>query len=241
MLIEVCAASLYSIKVAAQAKADRIELCAALEVGGLTPSAGFITEALKIDLLPIHCLIRPRQGHFCYNAEEQKLIEANIEIAKNLGCHGVIVGAHTKDFNLDLTILKKWKSLAGSMKITFHRAFDVLCKPEEALVQLIDIGFDCVLTAGGQEKAIAGLHKLEHWNTNYGSQIMIMPGSGIGVSNCTKFKQAGFKALHLSGGKSLAQIEIPSTINKELSFLNQTLKESYLKTLQEVVKLCKVN
>jgi len=241
MLVEVCAASISSIKFAALAEADRIELCAALELGGLTPSAGFISEALKMDLLPIHCLIRPRQGHFYYNAEEQKLIEANIEIAKNLGCHGIVVGAHTKDFTLDLAMLKKWKSLAGSMKTTFHRAFDVLCKPEEALEQLIDIGFDCVLTAGGQERVLAGFPKLKHWNAKYGSQITIMPGSGIGVSNCSQFKQAGFKALHLSGGKSLPQIEIPSTINKELSFLNQTLKESDLKTLQEVVKLCKVN
>ena len=241
MLVEVCAASISSIQVAAKAEVDRIELCAALEVGGLTPSAGFISEALEMDLLPIHCLIRPRQGHFYYNAEEQKLIEANIEIAKNLGCQGVVVGAHTKDFNLDLTMLKKWKNLAGSMKVTFHRAFDVLCRPEEALLQLIDLGFDCVLTAGGQEKAIDGFDKLQHWNIHYGSQITIMPGSGIGVTNCSQFKEAGFKALHLSGGKFLPQIKIPSAVNSELSFLKQTLKESDLKTLQEVVKRCKAS
>lgn len=241
MLVEVCVASLSSIQVAAQAGADRIELCAALEVGGLTPSAGFIAAAVEMERLPIYCLIRPRQGHFCYNAEEQKRIEANLEIAKNLGCHGVVVGAHTKDFTLDLALLKKWKTIAGSMKITFHRAFDVLCKPEQALAQLIDLGFDCVLTAGGQEKALSGLDKLKQWNTTYGSQITIMPGSGIGVSNCSQFKEAGFKALHLSGGKPLPKMEIPDTINKELSFLQQTLKESDLKTLKEVVKRCKLN
>ena len=70
MFVEVCVSSISSIKNAATAGADRIELCSALELGGLTPSAGFIREAVDLNILPIHCLIRPRPGHFFYTSEE---------------------------------------------------------------------------------------------------------------------------------------------------------------------------
>ena len=126
MLVEVCVSSMSSIKNAATAGADRIELCSALELGGLTPSAGFIRQALNLNILPIHCLIRPRPGHFFYSSEEITLIEQNIKNANLLGCQGVVVGMHNNEFKLDIPLLKKWKSLAGSMFITFHRAFDVL-------------------------------------------------------------------------------------------------------------------
>ena len=86
MLVEVCVSSMSSIKNAVTAGADRIELCSALELGGLTPSAGFIRQALDLNILPIHCLIRPRQGHFFYSSEEITLIEQNIKNANFLGC-----------------------------------------------------------------------------------------------------------------------------------------------------------
>ena len=153
MRVEVCADSILSIQNASDAKVDRIELCSALGIGGLTPSFGLIKEAVDVKLLPIHCLIRPRPGHFFYSKDEIKVIEKNILNARELGCHGVVVGAHDQNFKLDLTLLKRWKTLAGSMYITFHRAFDVLVSPLEAINQLIDLGFDCILTSGQKEKA----------------------------------------------------------------------------------------
>jgi copper homeostasis protein len=188
MLVEVCVSSMSSIKNAATAGADRIELCSALELGGLTPSAGFIRQALDLNILPIHCLIRPRQGHFFYSSEEITLIEQNIKNANLLGCQGVVVGMHNNKFKLDIPLLKKWKSLAGSMFITFHRAFDVLINPEESLEQLIELGFDCVLTSGQNENAIDGINNLKSWNEKFGLQINIMPGGGIGIDNCKIFK-----------------------------------------------------
>ena len=104
MKVEVCVDSILSIQNAYAAKVDRIELCSALGIGGLTPSNGLIKEAIDIKLLPIHCLIRPRPGHFFYNKEEIKVIEKNILNARELGCHGVVVGAHDKNFKLDLNI-----------------------------------------------------------------------------------------------------------------------------------------
>ena len=117
MRVEVCADSILSIQNASNAKVDRIELCSALGIGGLTPSFGLIREAVDLKLLPIHCLIRPRPGHFFYDKEEIKVIEKNILNARELGCHGVVVGAHDQNFKLDLTLLKRWKTLAGHMYI----------------------------------------------------------------------------------------------------------------------------
>lgn len=236
MLVEVCVSSTSSIKNAATAGADRIELCSALELGGLTPSAGFIRQALDLNILPTHCLIRPRQGHFFYSSEEITLIEQNIKNANLLGCQGVVVGMHNNEFKLDIPLLKKWKSLAGSMFITFHRAFDVLINPEESLEQLIELGFDCVLTSGQNENAIDGINNLKSWNEKFGLQINIMPGGGIGIDNCKIFKVAGFSSIHLSGSKIINPIRIPKEVNKELSFLNQPLKDSDTNILRQVVQ-----
>ncbi|MDA9851782.1 copper homeostasis protein CutC [Flavobacteriaceae bacterium] len=239
MQVEVCASSISSIKNAAAAGADRIELCAALEVGGLTPSFGLIKEAIALELLPIHCLIRPRQGHFFYTKDEISIIEQNIISAVALGCHGIVVGIHTQDFNLDLPLLKKWRLLAENRYLTFHRAFDVLIEPAKALEQLIDMGFDCVLTSGQHEKAEDGLENLKRWNANFGSQISIMPGSGVGDSNVELFKKAGFSSLHLSGSKELPSLFLPDGVNHDLSFLHQPLRESNQEVLQQVVQAFK--
>ena len=236
MTIEVCVSSLLSIKNAAAAGADRVELCSALDLGGLTPSHGLIKKAIDLNLLPIHCLIRPRQGHFFYSKDEIQLIEQNIEYAKSAGCHGIVIGAHDQDFNLDISLLRKWKSLAGSMYTTFHRAFDVLINPEKALNQLIDLGFDCVLTSGQNEKAIDGINTLKYFNEKFGSKINLMPGSGVGTEISKIFKKAGFSFIHLSGGKSLAPLIIPKKVNNKLSFLNQPIHEANFDTLGQVVK-----
>ena len=133
MIVEVCASSIASVKNAAQAGADRIELCSALGVGGITPSKGLIAEAVALDLLPIYCLIRPREGHFIYTDSEVNVISQDVLLAKEMGCKGVVLGALTQNFNLDKKRLKHWISLAGSMSLTFHRAFDVVTSPMEAL------------------------------------------------------------------------------------------------------------
>ena len=235
MVVEVCVASIPSIKNAFNAGADRVELCSALGLGGITPSAGLIKEAVNLNLLPIQCLIRPREGHFNYSKDEAQIIEQDIISAKKLGCSGVVLGALTNTFLLDIELLKKWKKLAGDMKITFHRAFDVVANPKEALEVLIDLGFNCVLTSGQEEKAIDGIINLKNWHNNLGAQITIMPGSGINASNCLEFKKYGFKALHLSGSQLLPSISIPEKVNSKISFLHQEIGESNQKNIRAVI------
>ena len=241
MIVEVCASSLLSIKNAFRAGADRIELCSALEIGGLTPSLGLIKQSLEDNFLPIHCLIRPRQGHFFYSASEIKIIEQNIENAIALGCHGIVIGMHNKDFELDYNLLERLKSIVGTKFLTFHRAFDVILNPEKAIHDLIELGFDCILSSGQQEKAIDGIDNLKRWNDKFGHKISIMPGSGVDRDNCVDFKNAGFKSIHLSGSVDIPDLKPPCGVNKKLSFLKQNLKESDTKTISEVVNIFKSN
>ena len=194
-----------------------------------------IAEAVALDLLPIYCLIRPREGHFIYTDSEVNVISQDVLLAKEMGCKGVVLGALTQNFNLDKKRLKHWISLAGSMSLTFHRAFDVVTSPMEALQILIDLGFNSVLTSGQEEKAIDGLVNLKNLHNNLGAQITIMPGSGINASNCLEFKKYGFKALHLSGSKLLPSISIPEKVNSKISFLHQKIGESNQKNIRAVV------
>ena len=237
MKIEVCSTSLQGIKNAAQAGADRIELCTGLELGGITPSKGLAEQAVKLKLLDIHCLIRPRAGHFNYSKEEVAIIERDILYAREVGCRGVVVGALTHKFQLDYSLLAHWKQLAGSMYLTFHRAIDVVVDPKNAIEQLIQLNFDCILSSGQQEKAVDGLRELKIWQEVYGKQILIMPGSGINKDNCVLFKSEGFNAIHLSGSIVNPPIEVPDGVNKEISFLKQQWSESDVSKIKDVIRL----
>ena len=235
MIVEVCSSSLEGIKNASKAGADRIELCSALELGGVTPSRGFIEAAVGLTTLDIHCLIRPRAGHFTYSEDESKIIEKDIIAAAEIGCKGVVLGALTTEFTLDTKRLKHWKKLADTMYLTFHRAMDVVVDPKTVIKQLIDLGFNCILSSGQEEKAMDGLHNLNEWREDFGKDILIMPGSGINKTNCEVFKASGFSALHLSGSKPQSLISIPTGINNTISFLHQPLSVSDRQTIHEVV------
>ncbi|MDG1652293.1 MAG: copper homeostasis protein CutC [Flavobacteriaceae bacterium] len=239
MIVEVCSTSLIGIQNAVQAGANRIELCSGLELGGLTPSMGLIQEAVALEALDIHPLIRPRVGHFTYSQEEIRIIEKDILFAKERGCRGVVIGALNSDFKLNVPLLKKWKQLAGPLYLTFHRAIDVVVDPHLAIRQLIDLGFDCILSSGQSEKAVDGFEKLNQWQEEFGDEILIMPGSGINSSNCMLFKTAGFKAIHLSGSKAQPLLKIPEGVHNEISFLNQLLSVSDTSKIKNVVSQLK--
>lgn len=239
MTVEVCAENLPSIESAAKAGADRIELCSELEVGGITPSYGFIQAAVAAGKLPIHVLIRPRSGHFCYTNAELKIIEKDIMTARDLGCQGVVVGALQQDFTLPHTLLEHWVKLAQPLEITFHRAFDVVVEPKKALLDLIALGFDRILTSGQADNAVKGLPVLQKLLKDSRGQITIMPGGGIRPENCKVFKNAGFEAIHFSASRALPKLAIPSNVPKGISFLAQKVSASDCDTIQRIVNAVK--
>ena len=136
MLVEVCANSLESARNAERAGADRIELCSELGVGGITPSVGLIQLVKKELTIPVHVLIRPRGGHFTYSDAEFEVMQADILACKALGVQGIVSGVLTEDFAVDVERMKVLVELAKPLHFTFHRAFDWVAEPLEAIKQL---------------------------------------------------------------------------------------------------------
>ncbi len=197
---EVCIDSFESALEVKKTKAKRIELCSALEVGGLTPSVGLVNLIKKHTNLVIFPLIRPRTGNFVYNKAEKETILSEIKTLKTAKVDGFVVGALTKNFEIDLPFMKEIKKVVGKLPLVFHRAFDQVKDPFKSTEELIKLGFIRILTSGQNVKAINGKQLLKDLNTKYGKQITIMPGSGINKDNIkelikfTKCKEYHFSA-----------------------------------------------
>ena len=198
MQVEVCCNGLESALNAEKAGADRIELCAELGVGGITPSLGLLHMVKESVSLPIHVLIRPRGGHFTYTDTEFEVMLRDLEYCKTLGVAGIVSGVLLANGALDVARTKHLVDIAGSMHFTFHRAFDWIADKMDALQQLKGMGVGTVLTSGGSAGAEKGMEALLELKDS-AKDITIMPGGGITPKNAHKFKEAGFKAIHFSG------------------------------------------
>ena len=198
MIVEICANSFESAMAAQSGGADRIELCTQLAVGGLTPSHHLIKKVVSELSIPIHVLIRPRKGNFCYSKEELNIMKNDIEFCKNLGCSGVVSGVLESDLTIDLFATKQLVEAANGLDFTFHRAFDCVKDPLVALENLIDLKIKRVLSSGLKPSAIEGISLLSEMNKIANQQIEIMPGSGINLDNVLQFKNKGFTSIHLS-------------------------------------------
>ncbi len=207
MILEICANSFESAFAAQQAGADRIELCTELSVGGLTPSFGLLEKVLVELTIPVHVLIRPRSGNFTYSKEELDVMLRDIETCKELGCDGIVSGVLTSSFEIDKEATKLLKETSSGMEFTFHRAFDWVKDPKEALEQLIDLNINRLLSSGQQPSALEGIEMLKELQTIANGNIQIMPGGGINASNCTQFKKAGFEMIHCSATKKIQMLK----------------------------------
>jgi copper homeostasis protein len=183
MELEICAANLQSAIAAQSAGASRIELCSGLESGGLTPSAGLIQLARKSLTIPVHVLIRPREGHFCYTTPEIDMMCEDIRVCRALGVAGVVIGALESSGKLDLHALGTMQAAAEGLDVTCHRAFDFTPDPFEALDQLMAMGFKRVLSSGQAATAYEGRHLLQKMVEYAQGRIRVMPGAGITVDN----------------------------------------------------------
>ena len=230
MLIEICANSYQSALNAQNAGADRIELCTELSVGGVTPSLGLLKKVAQEISIPVHVLIRPRSGDFCYSDEEFEQMKTDIEICKKLGFQGIVSGVLNSDNTIDIIRTKELIELSNPLSFTFHRAFDCVSNPKESLEQLIKLGVDRILSSGQEEKALKGISLLKELKDAASDNIIILPGSGINSTNIDKFKKLGFSEIHTSASKRL-----PSS-----AFFDKTPKTvSDFETIKQLVKLAK--
>lgn len=197
--LEICANGIKSLRNAMDGCAQCVELCEALEVGGLTPSFGTLAKAADISFIPIRVLIRPRPGNYIYDEEEVEIMKTDIMLCKKLGFEGVVVGALDEDGKLDVTALQALMEAGEGLKFTFHRAIDACVDPFEAVERLIGLGFDKILTSGGKPTALEGVPMIAEMQLRYGDKIGIMPGGGINLGNVQDIvNQTGVTNCHAS-------------------------------------------
>ena len=181
ILLEVCVDDIAGLEAAIEGGADRIELCSALEVGGLTPSAGLMSAAARSPV-PCYAMIRPRAGNFVYSPREIELMTHDIYFAASAGLGGIVLGASLPDGRLDSEVLGILSNAVGSMPRTLHRAFDLVPDMREAIDLAVDFGFERILTSGRAKVASEGIDDLAEAIRFAGKRISIMPGSGVNLS-----------------------------------------------------------
>jgi len=196
-LFELCAESLDSARAAEAGGADRIELCANLRIGGVTPDFNLMSATIEALAIPVHVLIRPRGGDFIYSAEEFVEMRRQVEQAKQAGAAGVVLGVLRADASVDVERSCVLVELAHPMKVTFHRAFDEVPDLSEALEAVIQTGADCLLTSGGQPEVLAGADAIRRLREQAGGRLDLMAGGGLTLANLAEVvRRSGVSYLH---------------------------------------------
>lgn len=203
-LLEVAANSVASAIAAQAGGAGRIELCAALEIGGLTPSHAQIARARDALRIPLYVLVRPRGGDFLYDDDEAETMLRDVEACAALGCDGVVIGMLDADGNVDRAGCAALIAAAKGMGVTFHRAIDVSRDPMHALDAVIALGCERVLSSGAQGSAPAGAELLREMVQRAAGRIVVMPGAGIDASNIAALRErTGAHEFHASAKRLL--------------------------------------
>lgn len=182
MLLEICVDTLEGAEAAVRGGAGRIELCAALSEGGLTPSAGLMRAAARLPV-PVHAMIRPRSGLFRFTDAETGIMLDDIRAARDAGLAGVVIGAQGADGGLDVDLLARLVAEARGMAVTLHRVIDVVPDPLAALDQAAGLGIGRVLTSGAKPFAPDGVGLIADMVRRAEGRIGVMPGCGLTPAN----------------------------------------------------------
>ena len=201
-ILEVCIDSLASARAAIRGGADRLELCSALALGGLTPYTALLQQIRKESDIPIRCLMRPRSGDFLYTQEEIDMMVMQIAELKAAGADGFVIGCLDAEGNLDFNAMKRLVKAAEGACLTLHRCIDVSYDPVQAYHQAAALGIDTVLTSGAAANCANGCEVLETLLTQRdltdGPEVLI--GAGVSAANikqlCTQHPRA--RAFHAS-------------------------------------------
>lgn len=185
VLLERCCTTLQQVREALAGGAGRVELCDCIEVGGVTPSPGLIHDAVATGIC-VNVLVRPRGGDFVYNSEEVERMKESIALCRELGVHGVVIGALTPDGNVDMDVMRELMESASAgrrLSVTFHRAFDEASDPFVAFEDIISLGCDRLLTSGQKPTAPEGRILIRELARRADGRIIVMPGSGVTPDN----------------------------------------------------------
>ena len=202
-ILEVAVDSLVSARAAIAGGADRLELCTALAVGGLTPYAELLKQIRMESNITIRCLMRPRGGDFLYTKEEILMMAGQIENLRKLGADGFVLGCLTAEGNLDGKSMEPMLNAAAGCGLTLHRCIDVSRDPCRTYLDAKELGIDTVLTSGAAGSCLQGMETigklLELRDACGGPEVLI--GSGVKASAIVAFKEryASARAFHMSG------------------------------------------
>lgn len=205
--VEIAVQDAAGARIALEAGAARVELCQALSLGGLTPSAGLIDETAEASALAgvmgfVHVLVRPRGGGFVYEDDEQRAIERDIRQAVRLGADGVVVGALTEAGEVDIDAIRRFVDAADGHDVTVHRAVDAANDTFAAVALLDGLGVRRVLTSGGAPSCREGLETLRALAAASGG-LEIMAGGGVSIADIDELRAVGVDAVHLSARTTL--------------------------------------
>lgn len=215
MLFEIVVYSIEAALKAQEGGADRIELCDNPGEGGTTPSYGVIEVVRQHLSIDVYIMIRPRGGDFLYSNYEFHAMKRDISQCQRLSVDGVVFGILNADGTIDKKRCKELIDKSRPLKVTCHRAFDMARDPFEALEDCIEVGFDRILTSGGQSRAIDGVDLIAELQKRAAGRIIIMPGSGVNeetvaeIVNKTQVNEIHFSAMsHRDGGMAYRNEQI---------------------------------
>lgn len=197
ILVESVVCSVGDAIAAARRGAGRLELCSAIELGGLTPSIGVLRGVLQSVDIPVMVMVRPRCGGFVYSGTELDAMEADIHAFVEAGGQGVVFGVLTSTGEIDGAVNRRLLKAAGSVETIFHRAIDITPDPVRAVRQLIELGFKRVLTSGGAADALTGAPMLAKMIEAADDRIEILPGGGIRHNVQEFLRQVRTNQIHL--------------------------------------------
>ena len=231
-LIEICVEGIDGLLAAQAAGADRVELCASLVEGGITPSLGTVRAALESANIPFHVIVRPRGGDFLYSEAEYRSMLADVAALRDLGVAGVVVGCLNADGTIDETRMSALVEAAGLLNVTCHRAFDMTRDPEEALEALIRCKVGRVLTSGQRDTAVEGAGLLADLVHQGGHRIIILGCGALDPNNIAGVLAAtGLTEMHFAALK-----DVPSTMtyrNPQVGMGGTDLDREYRTTVTD--------
>lgn len=238
MKLEICIDSYESFINAKEAGANRVEICSALDLDGISPSVGLVSKISKEKNIEKVVMIRPRPYDFFYNDYEFEMMKEEIRIYKDFDIDGFVFGLLKKDGRIDLARTKELVELSRPKEVTFHRAFDYSKDGEEVIDDLIGIGIKRILTSGKSPTAIEGIELLSRINHKYGKQIEIMAGSGVNYSNIEEiYRKSGIENFHMSA-KNKRKTEMvylkEAKLYQDIGFSDRSLIRKAKETIEKL-------
>lgn len=202
-ILEVCVDSLASARAAIAGGADRLELCSALAIGGLTPYAALLRQIRAESDIPVRCLMRPRAGDFLYTTEEIEMMAMQISQLRDLGADGFVIGCLTADGDLDGEAMEPLLEAAKGCGLTLHRCIDVSRDPCKTYLDAGKLGIDTVLTSGAAPGCMGGMETIGRLlalrDTQGGPEVLVGSGVKAAVIHTFREKYPQATAFHMSG------------------------------------------